>query len=148
VRHHLRDEEIFMANYSDGLSDLDLDAYEATFRQAGKTAALVAIQPTYRFHVVRTDGNDFVTDIRSSGHADLRVNGGFFLFRRSIFDYIHEGEDLVEEPFRRLIAERQLIAYPHDGFWECIDTFKDKQRFDDMVAAGKRPWEVWDGRGR
>jgi glucose-1-phosphate cytidylyltransferase len=76
------------------------------------------------------------------------VNGGFFLFRRSIFDYIREGEDLVEEPFRRLIAERQLIAYPHDGFWECIDTFKDKQRFDDMVAAGKRPWEVWDGRGR
>jgi glucose-1-phosphate cytidylyltransferase len=73
----------------------------------------------------------------------VRINGGFFVFRREIFDYIHEGEDLVLEPFDRLIAERQLLAYPFDGFWRNMDTFKDKQELEEMLLNGKTPWQVW-----
>lgn len=144
VRHLVEDDEIFMANYSDGLSNLDLNAYLEFFRAKGKTAALAAINPPQSFHVVRTDGDGSVSDIRHSGDAGFRINGGFFLFRRSIFDYIEKGEDLVEQPFRRLIARKELLAYRHDGFWRCMDTFKDKQAFDEMCASGVRPWEVWN----
>jgi glucose-1-phosphate cytidylyltransferase len=71
------------------------------------------------------------------------MNAGFFAFRREIFDYIGEGEELVNEPFQRLIQAGELVAYPHDGFWMAMDTFKDKQQFESMVAAGNTPWQVW-----
>ena len=79
-----------------------------------------------------------------SGHparreADLWINGGFFAFKREIFDYLKDGEELVEEPFQRLIGLAQLTAYRHQGFWACMDTFKDKQAFDDMDARGEHP---------
>ena len=71
------------------------------------------------------------------------MNGGYFILKREIFDYIRPGEELVSEPFQRLIKEQQLIAYSYDGFWACMDTFKDKQTLDDMYAKGKAPWMVW-----
>lgn len=145
IREFVKDEEIFMANYSDGLTDLGLDSYLASFRASGKLAALVAIKPTQNFHVVHLNGGNLVSDIRQSAEAGFRINGGFFIFRNGIFDYIRDGEELVEQPFRRLVADGQLIAYPHDGFWRCMDTFKDKQGFDEMCANGVRPWEVWNG---
>ena len=83
--------------------------------------------------------------------SDFWVNSGFFAFKREIFDYLKEGEDLVQEPFRRLIGLHQLTAYRHEGFWACMDTFKDKQAFDDMDARGDTPWQVWrsrEGRAR
>jgi len=81
-----------------------------------------------------------LTDVRST---PLRVNGGFFIFRRQIFDYLREGDDLVDGPFRRLIEEGQLMAHEYDGFWKAMDTFKDKQQFDELLARGNPPWEVW-----
>jgi glucose-1-phosphate cytidylyltransferase len=71
------------------------------------------------------------------------INGGYFVLRNSIFDYINEGEELVEEPFGRLIKEDRLAAYSHTGFWQPMDTFKDKITFDRTYAQGEAPWEVW-----
>jgi glucose-1-phosphate cytidylyltransferase len=71
------------------------------------------------------------------------VNGGYFIFRREIFDYINEGEELVEQPFNRLLAERKLMPYNYDGFWVPMDTAKDKAKLDDLYASGKPPWYVW-----
>ena len=79
----------------------------------------------------------------ADGLTDLRVNGGFFIFKRDVFRYLRAGEDLVEEPFQRLIQAQQLVAYRYDGFWIAVDTAKDKQRVDELYASGKPPWLVW-----
>jgi glucose-1-phosphate cytidylyltransferase len=81
------------------------------------------------------------TDVGRSG---LRVNGGFFVFRRQIFDYLEEGDDLVEAPFRRLIERRELVTRVHEGFWKAMDTFKDQQQFETMYTRGQRPWALWE----
>jgi glucose-1-phosphate cytidylyltransferase len=143
VRRYVANDEMFLANYADGLTDLDLGAYVEWFRKQGKTAALLAVRPTYTFHLVALNGESGVRGITDFGEAGLWINGGFFVFRKAIFDYLEEGEDLVQAPFARLTGKDQLVAYKHHGFWACMDTFKDKQRFDDMYATGDRPWEVW-----
>src|SRR5205807_1760169 len=78
--------------------------------------------------------------------AGVRINGGFFALRSQIFDYINDGEDLVEEPFQRLAAEGKLLAHQYDGFWACMDTFREKQLLEDMYSRGQVPWEVWKPR--
>ena len=85
------------------------------------------------FHVVSVDDNDLVKSINPISQSNLWVNGGFFIFKKKIFDYIRDGEELVEEPFQRLIEEKELITYRNKGFWACLDTFKEKQVFDDLV---------------
>ena len=80
--------------------------------------------------------------------AAFMVNGGFFVLRPEIFDYIRDGEELVVEPFARLVAERKLLSYQYDGFWLSMDTFKDKMTFDHMYERGIAPWEVWKRAGR
>jgi glucose-1-phosphate cytidylyltransferase len=143
VRPYLEGEEMFLANYTDCLTDLDLPVFVNRFREGRCVAGLVTVAPSVSFHYVtaRPDGIvQQLTDVRST---PLRVNGGFFIFRRQIFDYLREGDDLVDGPFRRLIAEGQLMAHEYDGFWKAMDTFKDKQQFDELLARGNPPWEVW-----
>ena len=77
------------------------------------------------------------------GDSSIRINGGYFILRREIFDYLNEGEELVVEPFHRLMAKRELIAVPHDGFWRSMDTFRDKTELDGLMAAGPAPWQRW-----
>jgi glucose-1-phosphate cytidylyltransferase len=84
-----------------------------------------------------------VSEIKPVMDTDLRINTGFFMFRREIFDYMRAGEELVREPFDRLIQADQLLTHAHEGFTLSMDTFKDKQRFDELYAKGKAPWEVW-----
>jgi len=95
---------------------------------------------------VSMDGEQRVSKVEHVGQSLVRVNGGFFVFRRELFDYMKQGEELVHEPFQRLILERKLLAHPHDGFWANMDTFKDKQRFEDMLTRGDAPWKVWEKR--
>ena len=147
VRDRVAAEPVFLANYSDALSDLDLHAYLDFFARRGTIAAFASVRPHHTFHVVESDADGRVRTVRGASESGLRVNGGFFALRREIFDHIGAGEDLVEEPFRRLIDTGELSAYRHDGFWHSMDTFKDKQAFDDMVARGTRPWEVWRADG-
>jgi glucose-1-phosphate cytidylyltransferase len=143
VRKYLEGEPEFLANYSDGLSDLPLDQLIANFRGRDVIASFAAVHTSQSFHAVRTDESGTVTDIGEMGSANLWINGGYFCFKREIFDHIEEGEELVEQPFQRLIARRQLHAYRYDGFWKAMDTFKDKITFDRMEARGPCPWMVW-----
>jgi glucose-1-phosphate cytidylyltransferase len=143
VEAHLEGESAFLANYADGLTDLHLPEYLDYFRESGKVGALLCVRPNQTFHLVNVNGRGEVEDVEHIGQAGLWVNGGFFAFRREIFDYLEEGEELVEQPFQRLIAAHELQAFPYTGFWKCMDTFKDKMQFDEMNAIGKAPWEVW-----
>lgn len=145
VERYLDGEEMFFANYSDGLSDIPLDGYLDQFLKERKVGGFACVRPNYSFHLVSLGEQGNVQDITSLTKSGLWINGGFFVFKKEVFDYMREGEELVQEPFRRLIAADQLMAYRHDGFWACMDTLKDKQQFDDMHARGERPWEVWKG---
>jgi glucose-1-phosphate cytidylyltransferase len=142
VRHLLGDEEMFLANYSDGLTDMSLPRMIDAFQRAGKTAGFVCAPPSQTFHVVTLSDGDRVKQITPVKEAGLLVNCGFFVFRRNIFDYIHEGDDLVGPPLERLIAEEKLMAYRYDRFWS-MDTFKEQQELTDLCARGAAPWELW-----
>jgi glucose-1-phosphate cytidylyltransferase len=143
IEAYLDGDPVFLANYSDALSDLPLPRYLEHFRRQGAVASFACVRPSQTFHTVSLGDGGRVREIRPASDSGLWINGGFFVFRREIFDYLRAGEDLVDEPFRRLIARDQLIGYRHDGFWACMDTLKDKQAFDDMVERGEVPWEVW-----
>jgi glucose-1-phosphate cytidylyltransferase len=143
VRDYLGDDEVFLANYADGLSDLPLDELIADFQRKNVTASLVAVRTWQTFHTVRSDAGGYVTGIGPLEQTDFLINGGYFVMRSSVFDYINEGEELVEQPFQRLIERRQLGVYRHLGFWRSMDTFKDKITLDRMEARGDCPWMVW-----
>ena len=144
VKPFLEGEDQFMANYTDGLSDLDLSVYQEHFHTTNATACFLSVQPSQSFHVVSIGSENYVTSIQPVHDAGLWVNGGFFIFRRQIFDYIGDGEELVAEPFQRLIAEGRLTTRRHRGFWACMDTYKEKKMFDDMYTQGDTPWAVWE----
>ncbi len=148
VQKYLGDDEVFLANYSDGLTDLPLPQYLEHFRAHDKIGSFLCVRPAQSFHVVSLGEADDVQDIRDAATAGVWINGGFFAFKRQIFDYIMDGEELVNEPFQRLIRDKKLAAYPYKGFWACMDTFKDKQFFDTLHAKGEPPWQVWNSSRR
>jgi glucose-1-phosphate cytidylyltransferase len=143
VRQHLAGEDMFLANYADGVSDLDLHGYVESFRKRGKVASFISVPAPHTFHIVQSDAENHAVRLELVAQSQVRINGGFFAFRNEIFDYLKPGEDMVIEPFQRLMAERQLLATPFDGFWQNMDTFKDKMQLDEMVAQGRIPWQVW-----
>ena len=143
VKDFVCDEEVFLANYTDNLSDLDLPAMVEAFRGSRAIGGFAAVRPNHAFHIVTTDKQSMVETIRSISGSEVLINGGFFVFRPQIFHYLHDGDELVEAPFRRLIDERKLYAYRHGGFWTCMDTFKEKQQLEDLYTQGSPPWEVW-----
>ncbi|MCB0107437.1 MAG: glucose-1-phosphate cytidylyltransferase [Caldilineaceae bacterium] len=146
AQNYLDDDEVFMANYTDGLADLDLPTYIDHFYRHDKVASFLGVKPSQSFHVVSMHNDGVVDDIRAIDHGDMWINGGFFIFKRSIFDYMEQGEELVLEPFQRLIRANQLVAYRNPNFWACMDTFKEKKLFDDMYGNGSMPWAVWQQR--
>ncbi len=143
VRKYLAGEPVFLANYSDGLSDIPLPKMIDDFRAKKVIASFASVRPGLSFHSVRTSAEGIVEDLGSMQKTDLRINGGFFVLGEKIFEYIKDGEELVEQPFARLVAERQLLGYRHDGFWMPMDTFKDKITYDRMEAQGRCPWMTW-----
>jgi len=144
VRSYLKGEEMFLANYSDGVTDLPLDEYVEHFRRKNKIASFVAVQPPGSYHIVRFGDDDLVDQIEPITSTGARVNGGYFILKQEIFDYMKPGEELVNEPFQRLIKEGQLTAYRHDGFWQPMDTFKEQRQLDELNRSGDAPWRVWD----
>ena len=145
VEKHLQNEEVFLADYTDGLSDVNLDAVVEEFLRSKRLACFVSVQPKASFHMITADEDGIVKSIEPITNSGARMNGGFFVLRREIFRYLREGEELVEEPFRRLIAAGQLLSFTHHGFWACMDTFKEMQHLEDLYARGKAPWMVWNG---
>lgn len=143
VQKHVAGEEMFLANYADGLSDLYLPDQIDHLSTHGKVASFLSVKPNLSYHVLTAREDGLVTSFSDMAEADVRVNGGFFVFRQEIFDYMRPGEELVLQPFERLMQAGELVAYRHDGFWVPMDTAKDKQRLDTMVDSGKPPWFVW-----
>lgn len=146
VQSYVQDDDVFMANYADGLTSANLTDMINFFRQSGKIASFICAKPSQSFHVVDVDDGGVIKEIKYIKDANVLINGGFFIFRKEIFEYIHDGEELVEEPFQRLISEKQVIGYRCDKFW-CMDTFKEHQELNDMYNQGNAPWEVWRGSG-
>jgi len=143
VKDYLKNEPVFMANYSDNLTDAPLPEMIGHFERQNKIASFVSVKPPQSFHVVENDSESSVTQIRPASQCGLRINGGYFILKQSIFNYIEDGDELVIEPFQRLIEINQLTTYRHDGFWAGMDTFKEKQMLDEMHARGTAPWQVW-----
>jgi glucose-1-phosphate cytidylyltransferase len=146
---YLEGDEEFLANYSDGLTDLPLPQQLEHFHQQGKIASFLCVRPNLSYHLVSLQEGigSLVSGIHAINNGSLRINGGFFILKKNIFDYIGEKEDLVDGPFHRLAEERQLIGYPYDGFWASMDTFKDKQQLESLCEGGVAPWEVWKTNG-
>ena len=140
VEKHLEGENEFLANYSDGLTDLPLPMQIEHFHQQN-------VRPNLSYHMVSVEpgADNLVSGIHAINNGTVRINGGFFVFKAKIFDYILEKEELVNGPFQRLIDEKQLVGYQYDGFWESMDTFKDRQHLETLYASGHAPWEVWKG---
>jgi len=134
IEKYLEGEDYFMANYSDGLTDIPLTKLVDYFHEHDKIASFLSVRPSQSFHVVSIEEDGIVKDISPVKTSDSHMNGGFFIFKKEIFDYINEGEELVIEPFQRLIKKRELIAYQYDGFWACMDTFKEKQYLEELYA--------------
>ena len=142
IQPYVAQEEMFLANYGDGLSDVPLPRMVDTFRRSNAVASLLLVQPTASFHMVHAGSDGIVRDIRSLSGSDFWINGGFFVMRNEIFRYMKPGEELVKEPFQRLIEKQALLAYRYSGFWQCMDTFKDKHHLDGL-DQGAAPWKVW-----
>jgi len=136
-------DEEFLANYSDGLSDLPLPTQLEHFRRHDAIASFASVKPNLSYHLISTTPDGLVTGIEPIQCSPLRINGGFFMFRREIFHYLRQGEELVNEPFGRLISCGRLRAYQHDGFWMSMDTFKDRQQLEEIYARGNAPWQLW-----
>jgi glucose-1-phosphate cytidylyltransferase len=144
VRKYLSGEHVFLASYSDCLTDAPLPQLVRDFGRRGKVASFLSVRPTIPGHLVSQRENGLVTSLTSPRKSGLRVNGGFFIFRHEIFSFMGNGEELVEQPFQRLIKHGQLIAYPHEGFWAPMDTLRDRQELESLYAQGRAPWAVWE----
>jgi glucose-1-phosphate cytidylyltransferase len=142
AKPYLEGEEMFLANYSDGLTNLPLDTMVSEFSATDKVASFVCSTPSQSFHVVTLEEDRNVRSIEVVKNTNLIVNAGYFVLRKSIFDYLNFGEELVLEPFQRLMKEKRLLGYRHDGFW-AMDTFKEQQELTDLYNTGQAPWEVW-----
>jgi glucose-1-phosphate cytidylyltransferase len=142
VESYVQNEEMFLANYSDGLSDMNLSLMIDRFRKTNAVGSFLLVQPTASFDIVRLSPEGKVGKILALKEADLWINGGFFVFRKEIFNYISPGDELIRRPFERLIEKGALLAQKCDGFWQCMDTFKDKQCLEEL-NQGSAPWKVW-----
>ena len=143
VQPYIAGEETFLANYADGLTDLPLPVLIDSFERTGAIAAMVMVQPSASLDLVESTPEGWVSTITAVSKSNVWVNGGYFVLRQEIFDYIAPGDELVREPFQRLIDKQALLGYKYAGFWGCMDTFKDKQRLEGLDSSGEAPWQVW-----
>lgn len=143
VKPFVESDEVFLANYADGLSDLNLNEYVDAFLARKKTACFLSVAAPHTFHIVHAHENNEVFKLEHVARSLVRVNGGFFALRREVFDVMNPNEELVIEPFQRLMERRELLAVPYDGFWQNMDTFKDKTVLDGMLERGRGPWQLW-----
>lgn len=148
VRKYVQGESMFLANYGDVLTNAPMNDLIDEFKRSNKIAAFLAVRPSYSFHVVNIRDDQVVSDIEPVAASDIWLNAGFFIFRQEIFDYMHEGEELVEEPFKRLVKEEQLMAFKYSGFWAPMDTLKDHQTLEEVHNSGRAPWALWNGSHR
>ncbi|NTW41762.1 MAG: glucose-1-phosphate cytidylyltransferase [Cellulomonadaceae bacterium] len=139
------DGERFIVTYGDGLADIDLGALLAFHESHGRKATITTVRPLSRFGLVDVDDSSEVTRFREKPQMEDWVSAGFFVFEPSVFDYLHDTDDVMleHEPLARLAAEGELAAYRHEGFWQPMDTFRESQLLNEMWDTGSAPWKVW-----
>jgi glucose-1-phosphate cytidylyltransferase len=143
VRQHLAPDDLFMCSYADCLTDAPLNDMIDKLERSNKLMSFIAVKPSSSFHAVQYDSAGEIKSIKPADQLGLYINGGYWVMRRQVFDYIKPGEEVVSEPMQRLIEANKLAAYRYDGFWACMDTFKEKMMLDDLVNSGKAKWQVW-----
>jgi len=144
IRKYINDET-FMMTYCDGVSNVDINKLIEYHKLKGKIATITAIQPGGRFGVLSLDKDDQITNFSEKQKEDGGwINGGFMVLEPKVFDYI-EGDSIVFEkaPLENLSKEKQLMAYKHEGFWQCMDSLRDKTLLDELLSKGKAPWTIW-----
>jgi glucose-1-phosphate cytidylyltransferase len=145
VADYVRNEEAFCFTYGDGVSDLDIQATIEFHRSHGKAATVTAPFPPGRFGALEIMANQ-VSSFKEKPRGDgARINGGFFVLSPKVLGYLQGDDDIWEqEPLSRLAADGELMAYPHDGFWQPMDTLRDKHLLEELWAAGRAPWKTWE----
>jgi glucose-1-phosphate cytidylyltransferase len=133
----------FFVTYGDGVADIDLDRLLEFHRKHGRLATLTAVRPHNAFGIVHLDGDSRVREFEEKPLLRDWVNGGFFVFRREALEYIGEDSVLERAPFERLASDGELMAYQHDGFWECMDTYKDNLELNELWRQGRARWKLW-----
>ena len=143
VRPYLGADEIFLANYGDVLTDAPMHELIQQFTESDAVAQLLAVKPQDSFHVLEISDDSRVTGLTPVADMSMRINGGYFVLRRGIFDYLHEGEDLVMDGCRRAAADGRMRAVQYDGFWAPMDTLKERTLLEDQYRRGISPWALW-----
>jgi glucose-1-phosphate cytidylyltransferase len=144
IEKYVGDDQTFCVTYGDGLADIDLPALIEFHRSHGKIATLTAVHPRSSFGLLKMDKDNSIIEFIEKPVMKEWINGGFFVFNRRVFDYLTDDCVLEREPFERLSQERELMAYPHTGFWKCMDTYKDNVEFNQLWDAGQAEWKVWE----
>jgi len=143
IKAYVEKDEDFFLTYGDGLADIDLHGLYEYHKRMGKIATVTSVRPAYWYGLVEAE-DGLVTRFDEKPDAKDRINGGFMVFNRRVFDYLSEesGNVLEQEPMRRLVQDEQLATYEHDGFWKCMDTQKDADELNQIYKHGA-PWEAW-----
>jgi glucose-1-phosphate cytidylyltransferase len=146
LKKHL-ETETFMLTYGDGLSSLDINKLIKFHKAHKKIATVTAVRPAARFGGIMVGSNGKISEFKEKPQTgEGWINGGFFVLEPQIFDYLSGDETMLEaEPLENLAKDGQLMAYKHDGFWQCVDTLRDKQKLESMWEKGKPPWKIWPG---
>lgn len=144
VADYVKDEESFCFTYGDGVADINISALVAFHKQHAKWATVTAVQPPGRYGALQMNGSQVASFMEKPRGDGGLINGGFFVLSPRCFDLI-EGDDSSweGEPLTRLAAEGQLMAFEHDGFWQPMDTLRDKNHLEDLWQSGKAPWKTW-----
>jgi glucose-1-phosphate cytidylyltransferase len=142
---HLRDAGTFMLTYGDGVGDINIAELLEFHKQHGRIATLSAVRPPARFGTMQFDGNRVVNFKEKPQTQEGWINGGFFVFEPAVFDYLHGDDTVLEaDPLERLAENGELMAYRHYGFWQCMDTVRDRNRLQSLWESGEAPWKVWE----
>jgi glucose-1-phosphate cytidylyltransferase len=137
----------FCATYADGVADIDLGALLDFHRGHGATATVTVVRPHLQWGVARVDGEGRVEGFVEKPRSEHWINGGFFCFEPGVLGYLDEDSVLEREPLARLAADGRLRAHRHEGFWDCMDTYKDAVVLNDLWEAGEPPWRLWETAG-
>lgn len=142
IQRHVQGER-FLCTYGDGIADIDLDKLVAFHESHGKIATVTAVQPASRFGVLDLHDDGSVNAFREKPKMEDWINIGFFVFEPQIFDYLEPNSVLEQEPLSRLAADGQIAAFPHHGFWQAMDTYRESQALNELWNNGDAPWRNW-----
>ncbi len=144
VADYIKDEEVFCFTYGDGVSSVDISATIAFHQQHGKLATLTATYPPGRFGALQIEGQQIKSFQEKPRGDGALINGGFFVLSPKVIDYIENDTTTWEQyPLNQLAADGQLMSYTHDGFWQPMDTLRDKHHLEELWSKNQAPWKVW-----